>query len=113
MLRHLSGRSHRVLTGLVMLDGATLALETRVVNTEVRFRTLSDAEIDAYVRTKEPLDKAGSYGIQGLGAAFIERIEGDFWNVAGLPLAALNELLTATGCCLICRRLHASSRDCG
>jgi septum formation protein len=83
---------------------------TRVVETEVYFRSLANSEIDAYVRTKEPLDKAGAYGMQGLGAVFVERIVGDYWNVVGLPLAVLNELLTATGCCLICRQLHAASR---
>ncbi len=112
MLRRLSGRSHRVYTGLVALDAATMALQSRVVETDVRFRDLDQAEIDAYVRTTEPLDKAGAYGIQGLDAVFVEGIVGDFWNVAGLPLAALNDLLTSTGCCLICRRLHdASWRD--
>jgi septum formation protein len=110
MLRQMSGRSHRVYTGLVLLDAASMELESRVIETEVRFRDITRAEIDAYVGTKEPLDKAGGYGMQGLGAVFVERIIGDFWNVVGLPLAALNELLTATGSCLICRRVHASSR---
>ena len=107
MLHALSDHDHRVLTGLIVLDAASAAYESRVVETRVRFRALADTEIDAYVRTGEPLDKAGAYGIQGLGAVFVAGIEGDYSNVVGLPLAALNDLLRNAGACLICRRLRA------
>jgi len=109
MLATMSGRMHRVATGLVLLDAASGEERSSVVETYVTFRPMSEAEIAAYVATGEPLDKAGSYGIQGLGASFIERIEGDYYNVAGLPVAALNELLRQSGCCIICRALRASS----
>ena len=107
MLARMSGRRHRVATGLVLLDAASGEEQSDLVETHVTFRTMEPAEIDAYVATGEPLDKAGSYGIQGLGAAFVERIEGDYYNVAGLPVAALNELLRQSGCCIICRTLRA------
>jgi septum formation protein len=108
-LETLSGHSHRVFTGLVLLDGKTLALDTRVVETEVSFRPLDPAEIDAYISTGEPFDKAGAYGMQGLAAAFVQRIDGDYFNVVGLPLVALNELLRLAGACLICRRLQSAT----
>ena len=98
MLHLLSGRDHRVFTGLVLLDARSMRFESRVVESEVWFRQLSDTEIDAYVSTEEPLDKAGSYGSQGLGSVFIDKIAGDYFNVVGLPLAALNQLLQAAGC---------------
>ena len=63
----------------------------------VRFRTLSDAEIDAYIRTGEPMDKAGAYGIQGRASLFVEGIEGDFFNVVGLPLCRLGLMLDKLG----------------
>jgi septum formation protein len=109
MLTAMSGRSHRVATGLVLLDAATGEAQTALVETEVTFRPMSEDEIDAYVATGEPMDKAGSYGIQGLGAAFVQRIDGDYYNVAGLPVAALNGLLRAAGCCIICRALRSTS----
>ena len=109
MLQGLSDRSHRAVTGLVVLDAAAGTHETRVVETEVTFRELGDLEIESYLRTGEPYDKAGAYGIQGLGAVFIERIVGDHSNVFGLPLPALNELLKEAGACLICRRIQALS----
>jgi septum formation protein len=109
MLQAMSGRSHRVATGLVLLDAATNEAQTVLVETEVTFRPMSEAEIDAYVATGEPMDKAGSYGIQGLGAAFVQRIDGDYYNVAGLPVAALNDLLRSAGCCIICRALRSTS----
>ncbi|MFA6108112.1 MAG: Maf family protein [Candidatus Latescibacterota bacterium] len=96
MLRSLSGRTHRVCTGICVAGDQTLELDDCVV-TRVRMRLLSPAEIAGYVAGGEPLDKAGAYGIQGLGARFIERIEGCYYNVVGLPLARLCALLEAAG----------------
>lgn len=110
MLRQMSERTHRVASGLVLLDVATGFAESRLVETAVTFRAISDEEIAAYIATGEPLDKSGSYGIQGLGAAFVSRIEGDYYNVAGLPVAALNDLLLASGLCVICYNLQAATR---
>ena len=91
MLRELSGRSHRVITGVCLIahNGISLFSET----TEVTFRELSDEEIDTYVSTGEPLDKAGSYGIQGKGNALVDHIEGDYDNVVGLPVQKLRRYL--------------------
>jgi len=95
MLERLAGRSHEVVTGLALRAGA----DTRSIaaRTEVVFRVLDRTEIAAYVATGEPLDKAGGYGIQGYGSALVERIEGDFFNVMGLPVPAMLTLLRATG----------------
>lgn len=91
MLKRLSGKSHRVYTGVCILG---LGREQSFVEaTKVFFRKLGEAEIRAYVATGEPLDKAGAYGIQGKAAAFVRRIEGDYSNVVGLPLARVLELL--------------------
>lgn len=84
MLRRLSGRAHEVLTGVAARRGDELA--TDLARTRVWFRPLADAELDWYVATGEPLDKAGGYGIQGAGGALVERIEGSDTNVIGLPL---------------------------
>jgi septum formation protein len=91
ILRLLSGRTHRVITGvaLVTAKGAEVAAEA----TAVRFLTLSEAEIAAYVATGEPMDKAGAYAIQGRAARWIPRIEGCYFNVMGLPLALVCSLL--------------------
>ena len=101
MLKTLSGRSHLVCTGVALLrvaaSGATREPLRVAVSTRVTFRPLSDAMIAAYVATGEPMDKAGAYGAQGYAAPFIERIEGDFFNVVGLPLCALGLLLEQTG----------------
>ena len=95
MLRALSGRWHEVSTGLAVgVDGI---VETAVVTTRVLFRKLDDVEIDAYVATGEPLDKAGAYGIQGFGGLLVERLEGDRDNVVGLPLGKLREILAKRG----------------
>ena len=93
ILRLLSGRTHRVITGvaLVTAKGAEVAAEA----TAVRFLTLSEAEIAAYVATGEPMDKAGAYAIQGRAARWIPRIEGCYFNVMGLPLALVCSLLEA------------------
>jgi septum formation protein len=96
MLSLLSGRTHRVYTGLCLIGAGGDELRDCVV-TRVRMRRLTPAEIEAYVATGEPLDKAGAYGIQGMGARFIERIEGCYYNVVGLPLARLSSLLEQAG----------------
>jgi septum formation protein len=97
MLGMLSGRMHRVLTGLVVMDSATGKVLTRLADTRVWFRDLSAEEIHAYVTTREPLDKAGAYGIQDKGALLIRKIEGCYFNVVGLPLALLAEMFAEFG----------------
>lgn len=87
MLKTLSGREHLVATGVAVRLGEKLRSFTEV--TRVRFRSLGDDEILRYIATGEPMDKAGAYGIQGLGALFVEGIEGDFYNVMGLPACRL------------------------
>ena len=73
------------------------SLEKRIGRSLVRFRPLTEEEIARYIRTGEPMDKAGAYGAQGLGALFVERIEGDFFNVMGLPLCRLGKMLKEQG----------------
>lgn len=91
MLRLLSGKDHQVMTGLTVLKGDTAAVCTEV--TDIHFRPLSDREILDYIRTGEPMDKAGSYGIQGGAALFAEKIVGDYYNVVGLPVCRLGQIL--------------------
>lgn len=95
MLTALSGRTHQVYTGVTLLRGESVLTEHEV--TAVTFRPLTAAEIDAYVQSGEPMDKAGSYGIQGLGALLAERLEGDYFNVMGLPLCRLGRMLARFG----------------
>jgi len=95
MLKSLSGRRHTVYTGVVILQGGIHI--TGVEKTEVFFRVISDEEIKAYVRTGEPMDKAGAYGVQGRGAIFVEKIIGDFFNIMGLPLCRLSLMLKNFG----------------
>jgi septum formation protein len=97
MLRALSGRTHSVITGFSILDTETGKVLSRSVETKVHMRKLTLKEIDSYVRTKEPLDKAGGYAIQGRGVVLVDRIEGDYSNVVGLPLSALAESLGEFG----------------
>lgn len=87
MLRLLSGRTHQVMTGVTVLCGTQADTFTEV--TEVQFRALSEKEIAAYIATKEPMDKAGAYGIQGGAALFVEKLVGDYYNVMGLPVCRL------------------------
>ena len=95
MLRSLSGRVHDVVTGIaVAWRGAEQSAFER---TRVTFRSLEEREIAAYVRDGEPLDKAGAYGIQGRGAALVRRVDGCFFNVVGLPVALLLDLLSDLG----------------
>ena len=91
MLRSLSGRDHQVMTGVAIRKGAQCITHTEV--TDVTFRALTDAEIDAYVATGEPMDKAGAYGIQGGAALFCEKLTGDYYNVMGLPVCRLGLML--------------------
>jgi septum formation protein len=93
MLASLSGRMHRVITGLALVDGSSGTWITRTSITKVWFRELTPLMIGAYVATGEPLDKAGAYGIQEKGALLVDRIEGCYFNVVGLPLALLGEML--------------------
>ena len=94
MLRLLSGRDHQVMTGCTVLRGDTCETFTEV--TDLHFRPLRESEIDRYVASGEPMDKAGSYGIQGGAALFCERMVGDYYNVMGLPVCRLGEVLRKT-----------------
>jgi septum formation protein len=95
MLRMLSGRWHTVLTGVAVVRQGRV--ESGVEPVAVLFRDLDDVEIDAYVATREPMDKAGAYGIQGYGATIVARIEGDYFAVMGLALVRLVGLLARVG----------------
>lgn len=95
MLRQLSGRVHRVLTGVAVFYKTQELVE--VVETKVCFRSLSEVEISDYVLTGEPLDKAGAYGIQGRGAVLVEKIDGCYNNVVGLPLTRLYQMMAQIG----------------
>ena len=91
MLKRLSGRVHRVITGFCLIDGERTV--TRHVETLVKIKEVTDEELEEYLRTGEPLDKAGAYAIQGVGAHLVERIEGSYTNVVGLPLTELKVAL--------------------
>lgn len=91
MLELLSGREHQVMTGLTVLKGEKCIVCTEV--TDILFRPLTNAEIQAYIDTKEPMDKAGAYGIQGGAAIFVSRLAGDYFNVVGLPVCRLSQIL--------------------
>jgi septum formation protein len=95
MLRQLRGRWHQVLTGVALINGAPSEIRVAHEMTEVKFAAMSEDEIDWYVASGEQMDKAGAYAIQGLGARFIEGIRGDYFNVMGLPVRLLYELVTA------------------
>ena len=91
MLTALSGRDHQVMTGMTVLRGEKALTCTEI--TDIHFRPLSQKEIEAYVATGEPMDKAGSYGIQGGAALFAEKMHGDYYNVMGLPVCRLWQML--------------------
>ena len=95
MLRALSGREHEVFSGVCVMNARTGVSETRVARTGVRFRDLTDAEIDAYIATGEPMDKAGAYGIQGGAGAFVAALDGSFENVMGFPVDVVGDMLKA------------------
>ena len=92
MLSLLSGRDHQVMTGMTVLRGERVLSHTEV--TDIHFRELSQKEINAYVATGEPMDKAGAYGIQGGAALFAEKMVGDYYNVMGLPVCKLHQMLS-------------------
>lgn len=95
MLRLLSGRDHQVMTGMTVLKDERRVTVTEV--TDIHFRNLSDREISAYIATGEPMDKAGAYGIQGGAALFATHLDGDYYNVMGLPVCRLAMILRSLG----------------
>ena len=95
MLQLLSGRDHQVMTGCTVLKGDRAETFTEV--TDLHFRELSRKEIENYVASGEPMDKAGSYGVQGKGALLVEKLDGDFFNVMGLPVLRLSRMLEHFG----------------
>lgn len=97
MLARLAGRTHLVATGLAIVDAAKGTVVDAIANTKVRMTPMTEAQIAWYVDTGEPLDKAGSYGIQGTGALFVHSIEGNYSNVVGLPLPMLHRLFRQVG----------------
>lgn len=97
MLRSLSGRTHRVISGFAVIDRHTGAQTAAAISTLVRFRELTEREIRGYIATGEPFGKAGAYAIQGTGACMIPAIEGSYTNVVGLPLCEVVQTLEAMG----------------
>lgn len=93
ILKELSGKTHRVYSGIVVINMYNNKVEEESIYTEVKMGTLTEKEILDYIKTGEPLDKAGAYGIQGYGGVFVEEINGCFYNVVGLPLNLLNKML--------------------
>lgn len=89
MLTALNGKAHTVITGFTIIDADSGKMISRSAKTKVWFKKLAPEEIESYVKSGEPLDKAGGYAIQGLGAVLVKKIEGDFFNVMGLPLSML------------------------
>ena len=98
MLLELSGNTHEVFTGVALIDAASGRTLSRVVRTGVRFRDLSDEEICAYIRTGEPMDKAGAYAIQGGAHGFVEGFDGSYENVIGFPVDDIREMLADFTC---------------
>lgn len=109
MLRMLSGTAHEVLTGMAILTDRKLLLHTE--RTEVCFRRLEDTEIDAYIASGEPMDKAGAYGIQGIGGLFVSSIHGDYYNVVGLPICKLGVMLRECGVAFDFRSFNTSTKE--
>ncbi len=97
MLSRIAGRVHEVFTGLTLTSGVADRSYTTVVTTRVKMLNLSPDEIEWYASTGEPMDKAGAYAVQGIGAMFIQSIDGSYTNVVGLPLAELFEMMKAAG----------------
>ena len=97
MLQKFSGKAHSVITGFTIIDTETNKQITKSVETKVYFKNLPEKEIDAYIATEEPLEKGGGYAIQGLAALFVEKIEGDYFNIVGLPILALTTELKNFG----------------
>jgi len=97
MLSKLSSRTHQVMTAFALLDGDGRVRVRQVVTSRVTFKPLSDAQIGEYLATGEPFDKAGAYAVQGVGASLIERVEGSYTNVIGLPMDEIQAALRAVG----------------
>ena len=97
MLTMLNGKLHSVITGYTVLDTLSGRKHSAAIETKVWFRKMTDEELRAYVKTGEPLDKAGAYAIQGIGSLIIKKIEGDYFNVIGLPVASLAVTLKRFG----------------
>ena len=100
MLTALQGRRHTVCTGITVRRGGEILTES--ASTDVYFRPAAEAELRGYIRTGEPMDKAGAYGVQGLGALLVERLDGDFFNVMGLPVLRLSRMLERFGVHFFC-----------
>ncbi|UFJ59955.1 Maf family protein [Brevibacillus sedimenti] len=101
MLSELQGREHTVYSGVALTDAATGRFEVAHCKTTVRIRPLTEREIRSYIATKEPMDKAGSYAIQGIGSTLVESIEGDYFTVVGLPLCLTARMLSRFGITLL------------
>jgi len=97
MLIHLRGKEHKVTTGFCLLDPSGTVSHSEDVSTRVKMKTLTEEEIEAYIKTNEPFGKAGSYAIQGIGSFMIEAISGSYTNVVGLPICALINSLLVIG----------------
>ncbi len=97
MLKELSGKRHRVISGIALVDVSNKNVYTHSEITYVYFRKLSDKDINTYLDTNEPYDKAGAYGIQGLASLFVEKIEGCYFNVVGFPVVAFNNIMLEAG----------------
>lgn len=95
MLLALSGNTHKVYSGVCIIDTEKSKIEDFVCETKVKFSKLTHGQIDKYIKSKEPMDKAGAYGIQGLGGVFVEKIDGCYYNVMGLPINKLNTFLSS------------------
>lgn len=97
MLKWISGKSLSVITGFTIIDTSEGKILSKAVETKAYIKKLTESEINNYIKTKEPMDKAGAFAIQGVGSAIVKKIEGDFFNVMGLPLNALSEALKKFG----------------
>ena len=97
MLRTLSGSNHEIFTGVCIIDAATGRNEVQLERTDVWFREVTDEEIDAYIATGEPMDKAGSYAIQGLGGKFVDHFDGSYENAVGFPVDVVRDMLSRFG----------------
>lgn len=97
MLRALCGRTHKVISAVVLIEKNKKMLDIRTEETQVTMKKLGEKEIDEYVATGEPMDKAGAYAAQGVGAIIIERVDGCFYNVVGLPISLLYDMLKDVG----------------
>jgi septum formation protein len=97
MLQKLSGRAHSVITGFTVIDTQTNKQISKSVETKVYFKNIPQEEMDAYIASGEPLDKGGGYAIQGLAALFVEKIDGDYFNIVGLPILVLTTELKNFG----------------